>query len=133
MAEAEVTGPSRRRSRPLGEPAVSPLQPRNQLAEVQGPADAHDAIGEDARIVGIPVGIAKALERRKAKVIGDARYSPVPGALALRLAQLLRDRGQREEEDGSSQQAIDLHAYPAVRPWKPRLGRSSRRLSIDFA
>ena len=102
MAEAEVTGPARRRSRTLGEPAVSLLQPRNQLAEIQGPADAHDAVGEDARIVGIPVGIAKALERRKAKVIGDARHSPVPGALALRLAQLLRDRGQREEEDGSA-------------------------------
>src|ERR1700686_3450853 len=97
MAEAEVTGPSRRRLRTLGEAAVSILKPRNQLAEIQGPADAHDAVGEDARIIGIPVGVAKSLEGRKAKVVGNACHTPMPGALTLGLAQLLRNRGQGQE------------------------------------
>src|SRR6202795_4590479 len=116
MAEAEVTGPSRRRLRTLGEAAVTLSQPRNQLAEVQGPADAHDAVGEDARVVGIPVGVAKPLECRKPKVVGDARDAPVPGALPLRLVQLLRDGGQRREKDGGAEQAGEADPWAGLRP-----------------
>src|ERR1700674_919095 len=97
MAEAEVTGPSRSGLATLSQPAVSLLQPRNQLAEIQSPADAHDAVGEEPRIVGIPVRVAKPLEGRKTKVVRNAHHAPVPGALTLRLAQLLRNRGQGQK------------------------------------
>ena len=77
----------------LDQAAVSLLQPGNQLTEVHRPADAHHTVGEEPRIIRIPVGVAKALEGRKAKVVGNARDPAMPGALTLRLVQLLRHRG----------------------------------------
>src|ERR1700736_1171221 len=117
----------------LREAAITLLQAGNELGEVDGPPDADHAVCEDPVILRFPVGAPEPPQCWKPEVIRNAGHSPVPGALSFRLAQLLGDGRQRQEEERGAQQAIDLHDQPTFRPWKPRLGRSSWRFSIDFA
>src|SRR5207248_4073163 len=107
--EADVTGPSRRGAGALGEPAVSLLQPWQQLREVHRPSDAHHPVGKDAVVVGIPVAFLEPLQGRKAEVIRDAGNPTVPASLALRLAQLLGDGSQREKENRRPEQTAETH------------------------
>src|SRR5207253_900018 len=76
----------------LGEAAVALPQAGQELGKVDRPADADNPVGEDAVVVGVPVGVAEPPGRGEPKIIGDASDAPVPCSLAFRLAQLLRDR-----------------------------------------
>src|SRR5207245_4426100 len=83
--------------------------------EVDRPAHAEYAIGEHDLARRIPVGGAQALDRRHAEVVGhDAGDLAAPGALGLRLAQLLVERGEeRDPYEGAQKLQQIVHATSA--------------------
>jgi len=62
-------------------------------------------VAEDDIALGIPVRLAQALDRRQAEVIrDDASDLAVPGALGVRLAELLiKSAEKRDPDQGTSE------------------------------
>jgi hypothetical protein len=116
----------------LGETTVALLKAWNELGKIDRPPDADHLIRENPRILGIPVRVSETRRRWKTEVVGNAGDPAVPAALALRFIELLGHGSQRQEEHGGAHETADAHAQPTLR-WNPRLGRSSRKFSIDLA
>jgi hypothetical protein len=116
----------------LGQALVARLKAWNELGKIDRPPDADHLIRENPRILGIPIRVSETLRRWKTEVVGDARDPAMPATLALRFVELLGHGSQRQEEHGGAHETAEPHAQPTLR-WNPRLGRSSRKFSIDLA
>jgi hypothetical protein len=77
--------------------------------DIHGPANAEHALAEDLVGLGIPVGVAKPLERRQPEVVRhDARDFSMPRPLGVGLLELLVDGAEEREPDCGTREAIEV-------------------------
>src|SRR5438874_1640534 len=77
--------------------------------DIHGPANAEYALAEDLIGLGIPVGLAKPLERRQPEVVRhDARDLSMPRPLGVGLLELLIDGAEEREPDRGPREAVEV-------------------------
>src|SRR5213593_1606597 len=111
------------RGRPASErPARVPvlLHQRRQLSPGHGnihrPADPEHTLGEDGVARRIPVGGTQALDRGKPEVVrNDSGDLSLPGALGVRLAQLLVEGREERHPDGHADEVVEIFHATSTR------------------